>query len=115
MKPQNSLFNWATKKDLPGCKKPILPRIVITPPPNTSRILVQKRKKSPNNKTHRAPLPKLDLGPNFWSPETEMPRVQKQRILFKCRKNECQEQFHSASDRKIHESFCLPFDEVYIF
>ena len=115
MKPQNSLFNWATKKDLPGTMKPMHLRKVVTPPPKTSRCkILDKRRKKRSNKTHCAPPPKLDLGTDFWSPETVLPRVLKQRILFKCREDECQEQFHSARDRKMHEHFCIPFDQVCI-
>ena len=116
MKPQDSLFNWPTRKDPPGtAKKPNLP-IIVTPPSTSSRPLVQKKKRSKPSKTRcgDAAPPKLILHPGFWSqPQTDPKLTRKQRINLPCRKNaECQEQFSSIRDREVHEGICLSFDQV---
>ena len=84
MKPQDSLFNWPTRKDPPGtAKKPNLP-IIVTPPSTSSRPLVQKKKRSKPSKTRcgDAAPPKLILHPDFWSqPQTDLKCARKTAIF----------------------------------
>ena len=116
MKPQDSLFNWPTRKDPPGTIKKPNVSIIVTPPSTSSRPLVQKKKRSKPSKTRcgDAAPPKLILHPDFWSqPQTDLKCARKQRISLPCRKNaECQEQFSSIRDREVHEGICLSFDQV---
>ena len=119
LKPEDSLFNWKQSKDPKGTVKKDLPRIVVTPPPTTTTRPVAHRKKSKRpSKTRRcvAAPPKLvlDLDPDFWShqPEMQSPRARKQRIEFKCRTPQCNDQFSSIRDREMHERVCFSFDQV---
>ena len=111
--PQDVLFNWPIKKDLPGTPKIQLPRIAVTPPSPTTSKSVFKRKKRPNKTSHHVACPpKLVLDPDFWSPQLETPRIRKKRVLFTCRNTECGEQFSSVRHREMHEGHCSIFDEV---
>ena len=117
LNPQNVVFNWPIRKDLPGTKKIQLPMIVVTPPDQTTTKSVFNRKKRSSRTFHGVPVPPkfvLDLDPDFWSPQPETPRARKQRVLFKCRNSECEEQFTSVWQRGMHEGHCLTFDEVFI-
>ena len=116
LKPQDALYNWRPLKDLAGTPKPQLPRIVVTPPAETTTKSSLKTKKRPNKTfCHVAAPPKLVLDPSFWSPQPETPRARKKRFLFKCRNSDCAEQFSSTKLREMHEGHCLSFDEVCIF
>ena len=111
------MFNWPVKKDLPGTQKIQLPRIVVTPPSPTTNKSVFKRKKRPSKICdHVAAKPKtvLVLDNDFWSTQAETPRPRKQKVLFKCRNSECEDQFTSARQRGMHEGHCFIFDEVWI-
>ena len=118
--PADSLFNWKSSKDPKGTVKKELPRIVVTPPPPaiTTRPVVQRKKSKIPSKTRRCvaapPPPELILDPDFWSHQPETPRARKQKVLFKCRNVECEEQFTSVWQRGMHEGHCFTFDEVFI-
>ena len=115
MKPQDVMFNWPTRKDLPGTFKFQLPKIVVTPPSPTTSKSVFQRKKRPSKACHHVAAPsKLILPPGFWSPQPETPRIKKKRCLFKCRNADCMEQFSSTRQREMHEGHCFTFDEVLI-
>ena len=117
LNPQDVLFNWPIRKDLPGTKKLQLPRIVVTPPSPITAKLVFKRKKKPCKAFHSVPVPPklvLNLNDDFWSPQPETPKSAKKRVLFQCRNSECGEQFTSIRQRGVHEGHCFTFDEVII-
>ena len=87
----------------------------MTPPATTTTKSIFKRKKRPRKTCyHVAAPPKLILDPGFWSPQPETPRSKKKTCLFKCRNEDCIEQFSSTRQREMHEGHCFTFDEVLI-
>ena len=114
MKPKDVVFNWPTKKDMPGTPKVQFPGIGVTPSARTGTKSVRKRKPIKTKCNIEAPpSSKLVLDPDFWSPESETPKARKRRALFKCRIADCWEQFPSARFRDMHEENCVSFDKVY--
>ena len=115
MKPQDALFNWSVRKDPPGTEKIEVPRVIVKPAPTTSKPAVLP-KKSARKTPHVVSAPtKLVLDPSFWSQTlTDSPMARKKRILFKCRRTKCGEQFHSVRNRDMHETHCVTFDKVLI-
>ena len=115
MKPQDALFNWSVREDPPGTEKSEVPRVIVKPAPTTSKPAVLPKKSA--RKTPRvvsAPR-KLVLDPSFWSQTlTDTPMARKKRILFKCRRTKCGEEFHSVRNRDMHETHCVTFDKVLI-
>ena len=100
---------------MPGTKKIQLPMIVVTPPDQTTTKSVFSKKKRSSRTFHSVPVPpKLILDPDFWSHQPETPRARKQKVLFKCRNVECEEQFTSVWQRGMHEGHCFTFDEVFV-
>ena len=115
LSPQDVVFNWSTKKDLPGTSKLQIPRIVVTPPaPTTNKFFYKRKKRLTKTSCHRAAPSKLILGPGFWSPQPETPRERKRRCLFKCRNAECTELFSTTRQREMHEGHCFTFNKVHI-
>ena len=115
MKPQDGLFNWNVRKDPPGTVKPEVPGIIGKPALITTKPSVLKKKKARKSCHVVSAKRKLVLDASFWSQTVrDTPRARKQRILFKCRRTQCGEQFHSARNRDKHETHCLTFEKVLI-
>ena len=115
LNPKDVVYNWPTRKDLPGTKKIQLPIIVVTPPDQTTTKSVFNRKKRSRKPYHSVDAPpKLVLDPSFWSPQPETQRARKKRILLQCRNSACKERFSTFKDREMHEGFCLSFEKVSI-
>ena len=113
LKPKDVVFNWPTKKDMPGTPKVQFPRTVVTPSARTGTKSVRKRKPIKTKCNVAAPpFPKLILDPDFWSPEPETPKARRQKTFFKCRIADCEEKFSSARFRDMHEENCFSFDKV---
>ena len=115
MKPQDALFNWSVRKDPPGTEKSEVPRVIVKPAPTTSKPAVLPKKSARKTPSVVSAPTKLVLDPSFWSQTlTDSPMARKKRILFKCRRTECAEQFHSVRNRDRHEAHCMIFDKVLI-
>ena len=115
MKPQDALFNWSVRKDPPGTEKSEVPRVIVKPAPTTSKPAVLPKKSARKTPSVVSAPTKLVLDPSFWSQTlTDSPMARKKRILFKCRRTECVEQFHSVRNRDTHETHCVTFDKVFI-